>query len=410
MNHIAPQQQSKPAKAWRSRVGVLVAAAVLAAGCSSTPATSPTVAQPAAHGVEAPIGSVPWSQVGPGWLLATWSPAADQGPSTTTLYLVDPAGGRYPITTFPPWSVLPPELVDWSGDGSHALLKTGDTTAILVELRTARQTTITVNGSPHFARPDGKAILVSTNRQGNSPATLRRVDLAGNQQLTYPTDKLGSAYNGGYLLTPDGAQLVLGTDNGLVLVSNDGTVGRRLPSPMAGAGCSPLRWWTPSVILASCTVHPADPYTASARPTQLWQIPLNGAPTALTAVNPSDGSDPAWDGDFGDIDAWQLPSGTYLQSLRSCGPQFLSRLTPDKHTTAVTLPGLDGRPAGGAGVIGVEGTALDLLAVSKPGCSGHDRRSSLLRYDPASNTSTMLLGPPVNGGAVIGARPYPGQH
>ena len=42
-------------------------------GTSASPGspTSTTAALPAAHGVEAAIGSVPWSQVGPGWMLAT---------------------------------------------------------------------------------------------------------------------------------------------------------------------------------------------------------------------------------------------------------------------------------------------------------------------------------------------------
>jgi hypothetical protein len=376
---------------WRNRIGVVIAAAVLAAGCSSTNAT-------AEHS--------PWSHVGPGWLLATASPAAEN--ATTTLYLVDPAGGRYPITTFPASSAQQPELVDWSGDGSRALLETGDTTAVLVELRTGKQTAITVGGHPRFARPDGSAILLTSGGDGTGPATLTRVDSAGNQRLSYPTDKLGSAFNGRYLPTPDGTQLVLGTANGLVLVGDDGAVGRQLPSPMPGAGCAPVRWWTPTAVLASCTAHPADPYTTSAVPTQLWQVPLNGgAPTALTAVNPSDGSDPLWGADFGDSDAWQLPSGTYLQSSRSCGPRFLSRLTPDGHTTAVTVPGIDGRPTGGAAVVGVDGAGLDVLAVTAPGCEGRGRQTSLLRYDPAAGTSTVLLGPQVDGGNVVSAQSYP---
>ena len=392
----------------RNLVGAVIAGAVLASGCSSTDSTGAQAPSMAAHGVEAPVGSLPWSQVGPGWLLATSHSAVEN--ATTTLYLVDPAGGRYRVTTFPSSSAQPPALVDWSGDGSHALLSTGDSTAIVVELRTGKQTVITVDGLPRFARPDGNAILVSSGGDGTGPATLKRVDLAGNQQLAYPTNKLGSAFNGKYLPTPDGTQLVLGTAKGLVLVGNDGAVGRKLPSPMPGAGCAPVRWWTPTTLLASCTAHPADPYTTSAVPTQLWQVPLNGgAPTALTAVNPSDGSDPSWGGDFGDSNAWQLPSGTYLQSSRSCGPRFLSRLTPDKHTTVVTVPGLEGRPAGGAGVVGVDGTDLDLLAVAASGCDGRGRQSLLLRYDPANDTSTVLIGPPVNGGTVLSAESYPGQ-
>jgi acyl CoA:acetate/3-ketoacid CoA transferase alpha subunit len=92
-----------------------LAAVMMMAGCSSTSptaehgapgssatSTSTTVAQPAAHGVEAAIADIPWPQVGPGWMLATWSPVTGTSPgeesppneptrdaATTTLYLVD---------------------------------------------------------------------------------------------------------------------------------------------------------------------------------------------------------------------------------------------------------------------------------------------------------------------------------
>src|SRR5882757_4627076 len=113
----------------RRKTTVIAAlAAVMVAGCSSStdstavhggsgsPASSTstsTSTTPAAHGVEAALETVPWTQVGPGWMLATWSPVSGGSPgeppapgepsrdtATTTLYLVDPAGGRYAITTF----------------------------------------------------------------------------------------------------------------------------------------------------------------------------------------------------------------------------------------------------------------------------------------------------------------------
>jgi hypothetical protein len=40
--------------------------------------------------------------------------------STNTLYLVNPEGGRYALTSFPPTDGGAPYLVDWSGDGSRA--------------------------------------------------------------------------------------------------------------------------------------------------------------------------------------------------------------------------------------------------------------------------------------------------
>jgi hypothetical protein len=47
---------------------------------------------------------------------------------------------------------------------------------------------------------------------------------------------------------------------------------------------------------------------------------------------------------------------------------------------------------------------LDLQA--KAGCGGGQ---SLVDYNPSAGTSTVLLGPPVNGGGVIAAVPYSGQ-
>jgi hypothetical protein len=57
-------------------------AAILLAGCSSSanPPAAHATPSPAARGVEAPIDTIPWSQVGPGWVLATWSPLTGNRP------------------------------------------------------------------------------------------------------------------------------------------------------------------------------------------------------------------------------------------------------------------------------------------------------------------------------------------
>jgi TolB protein len=361
----------------------------------------------AAHGVEGSIGDVPWSQVGPGWMLAMWSPAvaapdgvpppsSSPSPQTApeTLYLVDPAGGRYPITTFPPpGEMAGPELVDWSGDGSHALFYAGYSkppTAIMVDLHTGSRTTFTVNDSsvaPRYTRPDGKAVLLTDQHHG-----LARVDLAGKPQLTYPTDKLAGTFHGQYLSTPDGTQLVLGTSSGLALMGNDGTVGKALPA--AGqTSCTPVRWWDDGAktVLASCS--------ADSQPQRLWLIPVDGAPpTALTAPI----TDPLSQ-DTGDIDAWQLPAGTYVQYLGGCGAIHLGKLNADGTVSKVSVPNVD--PGHSIYVIGVHGGNLDLQAM----VAGCGPAQSLLDYDPAAGTATVLLGPPLNGGSVIEALPYPGQ-
>ncbi|CAM2739579.1 hypothetical protein X011_04780 [Mycobacterium tuberculosis variant microti OV254] len=418
--HEAPRPgadgASVPGRTWRRRAGIVALAAVLAAGCSSNDATAshqapgnPTTSAPtaaaemAAHGVEKSIGDVPWSQVGPGWMLATWSPAVSTPPGVSpppgspardtvpvTLYLVDPAGGRYAITTFPPNTE--PHGVEWSGDGGHAVWASagpGKSTVVTeLDLHNGARTTFTVNGSyvaPRFTRPDGKALLLTVDKK------LMRVDLAGNPQLTYPTDKLASAFKGRYLSTPDGTQLVLGTASGLALMANDGTVGKELSS--AAGSCSPVRWWDTGAktVLASCS--------AANQRSRLWLVPIDGsAPTALTAPI----TDPA-SHDTGDISAWQLPAGTYVQYAGGCGAIHLGKLNPDGTVSKVSVPNVD--PSHSIYVIGVHGGNLDLKAT----VAGCGPAQSLLEYDPAAGTTTVLLGPPLNGGAVISAVPYPGE-
>jgi TolB protein len=362
------------------------------------PDNAPAVA---AHGVEAPLATVPWSHVGPGWMLAMWSPAPGLHPgekppagsptfqtATTTLYLVDPAGGRYAITTFPPPGDGPsPQLIDWSGDGTHALFSTeekGRTVITEIDLRSGAKTTFTVEGSPtlRYTRPDGKAVLLSS-REGSGPATLERVDLAGNHQLTYPQDLHG------YLSTPDGTQLVVGTASGLAFMGNDGVAGKAVP--IAGhKDCAPMRWWDKdsTIALTRC---------GDSAGSQLWLVPIDGGtPAALTA--PNDGHNGP---DYGDLNAWQVPAGTYVQAAGACGVIYLAKLNADGTTSPVKVPEVK---SGSVVVVGVNGGDLDLQA--RAGCGGGQ---SLIDYNPAAGTSTVLLGPSVNGGGVIRAVPYPGQ-
>ena len=125
-----------------------------------------------------------------------------------------------------------------------------------------------------------------------------------------------------------------------------------------------------------------------------------GAPAALTAPNTGQ-QDSGFGSDLHDAAAWQLPSGTFLQSLGACGTVFVSRLTPDMHTTRVRIPGVDNSS------VEIEGTSGDKLVVE--GQAGCGSGTSLLAYDPAANRSTLLLGPKVNGGGVQTAIIYPNQ-
>jgi hypothetical protein len=281
-------------------------------------------------------------------------------------------------------------LADWSGDGARALFSTmdkGQTVMTEVDLRSGTKTTFAVEGTqvtPRYTRPDGKAILLDT-WTGSGSGSLERVNLAGNHQLTYPVGQ----HFGGYLSTPDGTQLVLGSTSGLALMGNDGTAGNALP--IAGQkDCTPIRWWDTGsrVAITRC---------GNSAGSQLWLVPIDGGtPTALTA--PNDGHNGP---DYGDLDAWQLPAGTYLQAAGACGVVFLAKLNGDGTTSQVSVPEVK---SGSVVVLGVNGGDLDLQA--RAGCGGGQ---SVIDYNPAAGTSTVLLGPPVNGGGVIDAVPYPGQ-
>lgn len=401
--------QHHPSTGRRSRVAVVAVAALLAAGCSATTpgqstssspepsasSSSATGAQPLALGAEGPIESVPWAQVGPGWKLATLGPASNEAVSTT-LYLVSPAGGRYAITTFPPDAS--PELVDWSGDGDRALFSNGGagapaTTVIEVDLHSGSQTKIPLVDANfvHYTRPDGKALLL-TKVGMNAPSVLERVDLAGKPQLTYP---LGLPDNwGSYLSTPDGTKLVWSSETGLILVGNDGKAGPTLPVP-GQTDCSPLRWWDGAAgktVLTACGLRDISG-------SRLWKVPIDGsAPTPLTA--PNDGQKET---DFGYANAWQLPAGTFVQARAGCGVGSLAKLNADGTTTRVAVPDLD--PKRSVAVVGVNGGNLDLVGMTA-GCGSAE---SLVEYDPTAGTTTVLLGPPLNGGAVIDVLAYSRQ-
>jgi hypothetical protein len=324
------------------------------------------------------------------------------------LYLVSPAGDRYSITEFPPADGTP-GLVDWSGDGSHALFKSQhgfEATAISIDLHTGAQTSVPVQGTPAYTRPDGKALLV-TGFNGDESRTLERIDMAGTEQFVYPTNDLGGAgrFGGDYLATPDGTQLVLATenlgneisprtDNSLVVVSNDGSIVRTLAAQMPEAKCTPVKWWTPGVILTHCTQGGAGE--------QLWKVPLDGGkPTALTGVNTHEENDPHFEDNLGNWNAYELPSGTFLPTAGPCGTAFVSRLTPDGGTQRVDIPGV----SDSAELAGVSGDKL--VIVGEVGCGGG---TSLVTYDPAANTATVLLGPPIaKGSGIAGVRLYPSE-
>ncbi|HEY7323851.1 MAG TPA: hypothetical protein VH520_03405 [Streptosporangiaceae bacterium] len=328
--------------------------------------------------------------MGPGWILAEWSPAVN-GSAATSLFLIDPAGGRYLIDTFPanPTGSAPTNLAGWSGDGQRALL-TGSSgasqTVAVLTLRTLVTTQFGLGanaGSAGFTTPAGLAITATVGT--GAQAHIARFGLTGTLEMSYPASLPGGAgaYGGSAIYSPDGTELALGVTNGIVLMSNTGRTERFLPVKPSVEFCTPRRWWTPSELLVSCAPDGSGTL-------QLWLVPTSGAaPTALTASPPANG-------DSGDLDAWQLAGGTYVEDAGGCGYVYLAKLQPSGLTTPVAVPGV---PPGDSTVI--RGAQGDRLAIdAQPACH---QGATLLWFTPATNSETPVLGGTVNGGTVENA-------
>ncbi len=336
---------------------------------------------------------VPWTQVGAGWILAEWLPSVT-GYAATSLFLLDPAGGRYLIDTFPanPPGSAPTVLMGWSGDGQRALLTSstaGSPTVAVLNLRTLTTTDFELtNASPiGFTAPDGFAVIA--NQNNSSTPVLQRFSRTGQLELSYPTSFRGGggSYDGSALYSPDGTELAVGTNTGIELMSNAGQALRFLPVAPSLELCGALRWWTPAELLVGCVPDGSGMY-------QLWLVPTSGAtPTTLTAAPPAPP-------DLGDADAWQIPSGTYVQDEGACSYTYIAKLQPDGLTTPVAVP----RVPDGESMI-IIGTQGDRLAIrnqpGSPETCAHG--STLMWFTPATNSVTPVLGGAANGGTIESA-------
>lgn len=133
---------------------------------------------------------VPWSIVGSGWRLAqserftTGQPSADR-----SVYLYDPAGGRYRITGSLPSGA---RLMGWSPDGARAMFTTneqGNTTGYYqLQLRSGSISRLLHTGPANFVsytRPQGLAFVTEIAHAGTWRFTRYSID--GSIELTYPS-------------------------------------------------------------------------------------------------------------------------------------------------------------------------------------------------------------------------------
>jgi hypothetical protein len=306
---------------------------------------------------------------------------------SATLYLVDPAGGKYSLLA---WSARSAQaqwqLAGWSGDARRALFTSGGfgtrQQVHQLQLTTGRITSFTLPKNVNavgYTRPDGLNILVGAG-QSYSSGTLQRYSLSGKLQKT-----LGKVYDVSQVAyQPGGAALAGDESNGLALISNGGGVIRRLPVPGVKFGCEPVRWWTASKILASCLV-PTAPGP------QLWLVPANGSrPTALTPVR----THPTFDA--GDFNAWQLSSGLYLDGYGACGTLVIGKQPARGAEQQVNVPGANSS-------LIVTATRSSLMVERINGCNPG---VSLVWFNPVTRKMTVAIATHGSQHGVVGIEPY----
>jgi TolB protein len=361
-----------------------IATAVLSAGVLTAALLTAGTAAAKPAGAAQPAG-VPWSRVGPGWVLAQYTTAAPDGGKTgpVTLYLVSPGGARYQLARWPDYRFAP-WLLAWSPDGKRALFHvfSGKGGVVQLTLATGRMTTFVMQGAADpigYTTPKGLNIVAA--RPSGNGTILARYSLSGRL-----VQSLGYSAGGQALYAPSGTEFVTGTSHGLKLVGNRGSLIRQLPVPRTSANtCGPVRWWNGGTILAFCSPP------GSAVP-QLWLVPVSGAyPKALTPPrNPRTG-------DLGDLDAWRLSSGLYLQAAGPCGVLHIFRQAPGGSIKLVTVPHTNGDNQ----VLTARGSRLLIQAPTD--CLGS---VSLLWYDPVKRAEQWLIRAPGNVLGVANAVPF----
>jgi hypothetical protein len=382
------------------RLAGVLAAGVLAVGAVSLSATAGSAATTAstartAHGTASTAGAtaqaraqVPWSKVGPGWELAEYDSGPAGKTAPVTLYLISPAGVRYSMHTWSGSGTIP-SLIAWSGDKTRALLGLTGTGYEQLALSTGKLTVGHLAGQARptgYTPPDGQNILGVTEgvSSGRLTGTVARYSLAGKllRVLTRGEDETSAVY------AANGTALAVSGAKGLELVSNGGGVIRSLPVPGTDAslGCDPSRWWNATTVLTECLAK------GKVTP-RLWLVPTNGKkPVPLTAQRSSAGPD------LGDLGAWQLSSGLYVQGLTGCGTMQIFRQAANGSIKVVNVPHTSGNNNAVVTSVGAR-----LLVHAQTACPGS---SSLLWFNPATHAEQWLLRTPAGAAGVIGVVAY----
>ncbi len=368
-------RQIKVRAGWRG--AALVAAALTtavtgAAGALAAPsAPSAQSAQPAQQ-AKGTSSLVPLRQVGFGWSVAEYSAATIGNPphkGKITLYAISPQGRKFAFYSWPAAKMGPRtfNLVDWSGDGQRVLVQN---LYRLEQISLATGKVINSFKLPPdaqvigYTRPLGENLLVQFNG-------VRRYSLTGKLTKVLTRNTTGNPIE-----SPDGTSVIVGTSSGIEQVANLGGVIKRLHAPIAVSGCDPVRWWTATTVLGDCSAK--HPLGAAPR---LWLFPVHGG-----RVTPLTAQRNGHSGDLGDIDAWKLTSGVYLQALGPCAVVFIATQSRNGTAHQVTIPGVH-FPIDQ--IITGHGSSLLVRGVNE--CAGG---ASLLWFNPRTKKVTWAIHTP----------------
>jgi TolB protein len=361
-------------------------------------------AQPArmlTAGQTASRSAVPWSKVGPGWALVTYTTATPFAVppkrGSTTLYLVDPAGGKYVMYRWPHVNADGGVgLLAWSGDGTRAMLAVPksptSTTGQLDQLTLAKgiltRLPLPASAIPiSYTRPDGLAVLAYRMFESPPQIQLVRYSLSGGLEkvLYTQTGKSGAVYlnltqSSPYnpagtviaaTVTPAGSTPTAGHT---VLIGNAGGLIRRYRS---ADSCLFARWWTTGQLL-----------TSNCASKRLFVTPAGGArPAPLT---------PATTSSFLRLaNAWLLAGHMYVQQYApACGTGSLAAVRNGR-LVVVPVPKI----AGGASIVTASTSKLLIVEQHCMGSSG------LLWFNPLNKAEVRVL-VQNQGQGVIGWVPY----
>lgn len=321
--------------------------------------------------------SVPWDEVGDGWVLAT----IERGPyrngdlhiRARSLELISPQGARYSLYATrkqPLKNDVDPSnftLIGWDPEARTALLKRyvsiSRSQAIRVNLASGSSQSLALPTREIATglRPDGTGVLSQT---------------FGGQVLSITWDgersTVGQAGQGGAIATPDGSAVVVGDRDHLSVISLDGAARREIATL---GECRPLRWYDDDELLASCS---------SRQGTQLHTIGLDGTLTArggLRRTTSPGFRGPSWD----DTDVRIVGGRSYYEGNGPCGGSFLTRENARGEQKLVRVPGSRG------GISLVDARDARLVIAHTATCDAGPPRAVLSTFDPVSKDEDVLL-------------------